>query len=256
MSVTNFQYLHDESKDSVDLFLQMAKMGYLSIDSQQGREEKGQVPTHVPLYLASWSALKQMRQETWHHYMKRVDELYRKKLAKWSTSQPVAWPAYHKGYTMRERSYLIGFIRKEMEQVFLHFLNEYDMLGFRVVTVNTEKNFLQALQQSRIKVTSQLMNNVELPGGWPPNEIPYTTQLPMAMNLDALKGEFKNINAAQWKEFDEGHFRNKSHDFSKFSMITCVDPKHGRLADDPHGLFRRILSALEQTLSFIDINNE
>lgn len=130
--------------------------------------------------------------------------------------------------TMSERAYVQGMTTEKIAFLLVHFLNKTDKVAF--------------IDGHGIPITYQHANNV-----WPmykmiPREVPATTRLPVII------GEYDENSAENQLRSDyvDALQRGAPHlSLDGIVCVTCFDPRHGRAASAVDGLYPAVIAALE-----------
>lgn len=209
--------LNRETKISTDQLIQINRLGMLTLDSQQGRIEYGQVPTDRELQARLWKKLNSRFWKTGGNYqelLKKLDQQYEK-----------LGGTYKRGIVSKEKAYLTGIVPVKKADRLIHYLNQID--GLVAWQVGAD-----AIGGSKTWVTY----------------VP-TTQDGAYSSSDRypLIG-VTHVNTFAFpfssSEYGEKVKADPSQD-QLFATITIQDARFGHLASAKDGLFNQVIKVLE-----------
>jgi hypothetical protein len=228
--------LNDESEASMAVFRRMAGLGFLTMNSQEGRREDPpeRLPTDASMYNKSLKKRKGHEKE----YIK-LGGKYRKNKEAQSM--------------MTERAYVEGLMSQDLAELFIHYINKTDKIGFIFNKGVIPVTYSYSNMRSNTTVVKRL-----------PHEVPWAT----SQRLVNLKPSLAELVDAQptWTDADLNqipllaHLKRARKKLAKYDprsidYVVCIDPRHGRLGAADDGLFTDVLRSLEaarQALAAVD----
>lgn len=210
-------HLNVETLPSMSQLVHINELGMLTLNSQQGRIENGEVPVDRQLHAKIWrqqfhESLEQAERD-YEENVKTLDEAYRK-----------AGGQYEPGIAFKEKAFLIGIMPVEKAGDLVDMLNQVDNLVAWYVRQPSD-------MVTFVPVTFE-------PTSWF-GAFGMSANYPLT-GVTALNTE--------WHPFSECVYgkmvRARPHHDKDFACVTVMDTRFGHLASAEDGLFAQVIKAL------------
>jgi hypothetical protein len=227
--------LNEESHESFKVLQHMAKLGFLTNNSQEGLQEppEPKLPADPVLYVKTFSKAANVEYDNPKDLGRAHERLYKRKGGKYV-------PNVDKQPGLSERAYVSGLMSVDLARLFVHFVNKGDKIAFvvgRSIPVTYAYGggpvpTMKLLPHEVPVATVQQVNGGtgcchDMPT-WVENDLEPYPDMPI----------FRHAKKA----------RKKLSKYDPMSLVAveCIDPVHGRSAHADDGLFTEVLQCLER----------
>lgn len=205
--------LNEETHESVDDLIVINMLGMLTVDSQQGRIERGRVPDNRKLHALLWKKLNE------RHWELSPDKSYSQVLEELDRRYKRRGGTYHKGITVKEKAYLVGFLPVAKADELVEKLGQLDHL-----------------------VAWKVRGGQEGGGG----TVSWVTYVPTTQDGQYSKDDhypltgFTHVNTFPYG-FSQSvygkHVKARKSDNDQFALVSVQDTRFGHSATREDGLF-------------------
>lgn len=214
--------LHEETLESLDDLIAINKLGFLTVDSQQGRIERGRVPNDRALHAKIWKQLNT------RHWALTPDEPYEKVLENVDRKYRAKGGRYHHGTIAKEKAYLMGYIPESKADELINRLDQLDnVVAWKVKVSGQDGDCGTKTWVTYVPTTQDGAYSKD--DRFPLTGVTHVNTFPMGFS----ESEYGELVGA------------REQDDSQFALVSIQDARFGHSATAPDGLFGRVINALK-----------